>query len=207
MVCIPFYEDNNQTLSAIVNNFFRVNKISISQESINLIVQRCRGDRQNLQTELEKIKSFAANKKRIDTKDLLRLTNLAENYSVSELIDSCLAKNKKKTINILNENNYSLDDCILIIRTFLMKSKKLLQLIKKIEEEKNIDQVISAFKPPIFWKDKDIVKLQIKNWSYKNIENLIYDINDTELLIKKNSSNSINILNNFIINQTTIISN
>ena len=176
VVCIPFYEDNNQTLSAIVNNFFRVNKISISQESINLIVQRCRGDRQNLQTELEKIKSFAANKKRIDTKDLLRLTNLAENYSVSELIDSCLAKNKKKTINILNENNYSLDDCILIIRTFLMKSKKLLQLIKKIEEE-------------------------------KNIENLIYDINDTELLIKKNSSNSINILNNFIINQTTIISN
>ena len=207
VVCIPFYEDNNQTLSAIVNNFFRVNKISISQESINLIVQRCRGDRQNLQTELEKIKSFAANKKRIDTKDLLRLTNLAENYSVSELIDSCLAKNKKKTINILNENNYSLDDCILIIRTFLMKSKKLLQLIKKIEEEKNIDQVISAFKPPIFWKDKDTIKLQIKNWSYKNIENLIYDINDTELLIKKNSSSSINILNNFIINQTTIVSN
>ena len=77
VVCIPFYEDNNQTLSAIVNNFFRVNKISISQESINLIVQRCRGDRQNLQTELEKIKSFSINKKRIDTKDLLRLTNLA----------------------------------------------------------------------------------------------------------------------------------
>ena len=207
MVCIPFYEDNAQTLSGIVNNFFRINKISISQESISLIVQRCRGDRQNLLSELEKIKSFSANKNRIDTKDLLKLTNLAENYSVSELIDSCLAKNKKKTINILNENNYSLDDCILIIRTFLIKSKKLLQLIKKMEGEKNIDQVISTFKPPIFWKDKDTIKLQIKNWSYKNIENLIYDINDTELLIKKNSSSSINILNNFIINQTTIVSN
>jgi len=207
MVCIPFYEDNNQTLSAIVNSFFRINKIAISQESINLIIQRCRGDRQNLQAELEKIKSFSANKKRINTKDLLKLTNLAENYSVSELIDSCLAKNKKKTINILNENNYSLDDCIIIIRTFLMKSKKLLQLIKKIENEKNIDQVISNFKPPIFWKDKEIIKIQIKNWSYKNIENLIYDINDTELLIKKNSPSSINILNNFIINQTIIVSN
>ena len=116
-------------------------------------------------------------------------------------------KIKKKTINILNENNYSLDDCIIIIRTFLMKSKKLLQLIKKIENEKNIDQVISNFKPPIFWKDKEIIKIQIKNWSYKNIENLIYDINDTELLIKKNSPSSINILNNFIINQTIIVSN
>ena len=98
MVCIPFYEDNAQTLSGIVNNFFRINKISISQESISLIVQRCRGDRQNLLSELEKIKSFSANKNRIDTKDLLKLTNLAENYSVSELIDSCLAKNKKKQL-------------------------------------------------------------------------------------------------------------
>ena len=207
MICIPFYEDNNQTLSTIVNNFFRENKIPISQEAINLIIQRCRGDRQNLQTEIEKIKSFTLNKKKINIGDLLKLTNLAENYSVSELIDSCLAKNKKKTINILNENNYSVEDCILIIRTFLIKSKKLLKLSKAIEGKNSIDQVISSFKPPIFWKDKEIIKLQIKNWTYKNIESLIYKINDIELLIKKNSSNSINILSNFIIDQTTIVSN
>ena len=191
----------------MVSNFFRENKVPISQEIINLIVQRCRGDRQNLQMELEKIKNFSINKEKINTDDILKLTNLAENYSVSELIDSCLAKNKRKTINILNENNYALDDCILIIRTFLIKSKKLLKLSKEIKNKKNVDQVISSFKPPIFWKDKEIIKLQIKSWSYKNIENLIYKINNTELLIKKNSANSINILSNFIIEQTTVTSN
>jgi DNA polymerase-3 subunit delta len=206
-ICIPFYEDNHQTLSTMVSNFFRENKVPISQEIINLIVQRCRGDRQNLQMELEKIKNFSINKEKINTDDILKLTNLAENYSVSELIDSCLAKNKRKTINILNENNYALDDCILIIRTFLIKSKKLLKLSKEIKNKKNVDQVISSFKPPIFWKDKEIIKLQIKSWSYKNIENLIYKINNTELLIKKNSANSINILSNFIIEQTTVTSN
>ena len=203
-ICVAFYADNNQTLSSIINNFFRENKIPISQQSINLIVQRCRGDRLNLQNELEKIKSFTKNKKKIDIKDLLKLTNIAENYSVSELIDNCLAKNKKKMINILNENNYSLDDCILIIRTFLTKSKRLLRLSKEIENNKNIDEVISSFKPPIFWKDKDIVKQQIQNWSYNNIKNLIYKINETELIIKKNSINALNILSNFIIEQTTI---
>jgi len=203
-ICVAFYTDNNQTLSSIINNFFRENKIPVSQQSINLIVQRCRGDRLNLQNELEKIKSFTKNKKKIDIKDLLKLTNIAENYSVSELIDNCLAKNKKKMINILNENNYSLDDCILIIRTFLIKSKRLLRLSKDIENNKNIDEVISSFKPPIFWKDKDIVKQQIQNWSYNNIKNLIYKINETELIIKKNSINALNILSNFIIEQTTI---
>ena len=203
-ICVAFYADNSQTLSSIINNFFRENKIPVSQQSINLIVQRCRGDRLNLQNELEKIKSFTKNKKIIDIKDILKLTNIAENYSVSELIDNCLAKNTKRTINILNENNYSLDDCILIIRTFLIKSKRLLRLSKEIDNNKNIDEIISSFKPPIFWKDKDIIKQQIQSWSYNNIKNLIYKINETELIIKKNSINALNILSDFIIEQTSI---
>jgi DNA polymerase-3 subunit delta len=203
-ICVAFYADSSETLSSIINNFFRENKIPVSQQSINLIVQRCRGDRLNLQNELEKIRSFTRNKKTIDIKDLLKLTNIAENYSVSELIDNCLAKNKKKTINILNENNYSLDDCILIISTFLIKSKRLLRLSKEIDNNKNIDEIISSFKPPIFWKDKDIIKQQIQSWSYNNIKNLIYKINETELIIKKNSINALNILSDFIIEQTTI---
>ena len=206
-ICVPFYADNNQTLSGIVNIFFRENKIPISQESINLIVQRSRGDRQNLSNEREKIKGFIKNKNKIDIKDLLKLTNLAENYDVSELIDNCLAKNKRKAINILNENNYSLEDCILIIRTFLIKSKRLLKLYQEHKNKKNIDDVISQFKPPIFWKDKEIVKQQIRNWSYESTENLIYKINDVELLIKKNSNNSLNILSDFIIEQATVVSN
>jgi len=206
-ICVPFYAENNQTLVIIVNNFFKKNKIPISQQAMNLIVERCRGDRQNLNNELDKIQSFMKNKKTIEINDLLKLTNLAENYDVSELVDNCLAKNKKKIINILNENNYSLEDCILIIRTFLIKSKRLLKLSQKSLEKNNIEEAISSFKPPIFWKDKEIIKQQIKNWSYDNIENLIFKINEIELLIKKNSNNSINILSDFIIEQATISSN
>ena len=146
-------------------------------------------------------------KKKIKIEDLLRLTNLAENYNVSELIDSCLSKNRKKTINILNENNYSLEDCILIIRTFLIKSKRLLKLCHEFKIKNNADAVISSFKPPIFWKDKEVIKEQIKNWSYKNAEELIYKISEIELLIKRNSNNSVNILSDFIIEQTTVTSN
>jgi len=130
-ICVPFYEDNNQTLSAIASLFFREKKISISNQTINLITARSRGDRQNLNNELKKIESFLIDKKKINLEDIIKLTNLAENYNVSELIDSCLSKNKKKTIHILNENNYSLEDCILIIRSMLMKSKRLITLCKK----------------------------------------------------------------------------
>ena len=206
-VCVAFYEDNNQTLSAITNQFFRSNKILISQQVINLIVGRCRGDRQNLNNELEKIKSYSQNKNKIEIEDILKLTNLAENYSVSELVDSCLSKNKKRTINVLNENNYSSEDCVLIIRTFLMKTKRLVKLCKEQLRIKNLDSTITGFRPPIFWKDKEIVKQQIRSWSYNQAENLTYEINEIELLIKRYPQNSTNILSNFIIEKTSSISN
>lgn len=201
-ICTAFYADNHQTLSIITNNFFKEKKLPISQETINILVERSRGDRKNLYNELNKIQSFVINKKKIDVEEILKITNLSENYNVSELIDNCLAKNTKKTANILNQNNFSVDDGILITRTFLSKAKRILQIQTKIKENNNIDQAISNLKPPVFWKDKDIVKKQVQVWPSKEISNLIYKISETELLIKKNSINSINILSDFIISQS-----
>ena len=128
IICAPFYEDNNQTLNSIISQFFRSKKIPISQQLINILIERSRGDRKNLNNELAKIESFSLNKKNINLQDITRLTNLANNYGASELIDHCLAKNTRKTVTILNENNYSDEDNIIIIRTLLAKLKRLAKL-------------------------------------------------------------------------------
>ena len=82
----------------------------------------------------------------------------------------------------------------------LNKTKRLLKLKEVTKNNENIEQVITNFKPPIFWKDKEIVKNQISKWSQADIEKLIYKINDIELLIKMNSLNSLNITSDFLIN-------
>ena len=206
-ICTAFYADNVQALTSISLNFFREKKISISQQTVNLLVERCKGSRENLKNELIKIENFSKNRKIICAEDIFKLTNLGENYSASELTDNCLAKNIKKTANILNENNYSNEDCILIVRTLLTKAKRLLKLQEEVKKNKNIEQVITNFKPPIFWKDKEIVKQQINHWPLEKINNMIENINEIELLIKKNSTNSLNILSNFIISQSTTSNN
>ena len=207
LVCIPFYADTNQTLSNLANNFFKEKKIPISQQTINLLVERCKGDRENLNNELKKIDSFTEYNKKINIEDILKLSNLAENYDTSELTDSCLAKNIKKTVNILNENNYSNDDCMLIIRTLLNKSKRLLKLQEEVKINKSIEEAIKNFKPPIFWKDKEIIKQQLTHWPLDKINKMIIDISEIELLIKKNSVSSLNILSDFIITQTRTTNN
>ena len=202
LTCIPFYADNNQTLNSLINFFFREKKISISQQLINVLIERSRGDRKNLKNELQKIESFSLNKKNINFQEIIKLTNLADNYSASELIDHCLAKNTKKTVTILNENNYSDEDNMIIIKTLLNKLKRLLKIHDLIDEKSNIDQAVSSFKPPIFWKDKPIVTQQLKSWGKKELKDLIFKSNSVELLIKKNSAIAKNILSDFIINNS-----
>ncbi len=198
-VCAAFYPDNLQTLTKLAQNFFREKKISISTADINLIISRCSESRENLFNELVKIEFFTINKKKITTDQIFKLINLSENYSFSELTDNCLAKNKTKTVKIINENNLTNEDCIIIIRTLLSKLKRNFLLCKEYQNNGDIDFTISNAKPPIFWKDKEITKKQILNWTASDIKKLIYELGELELIIKKNFNNSVNLITNFII--------
>ncbi len=198
LIIVPFYEDNYQTLLFLAQKFFNENEIKISTQNINFILEKSKGSRINLKNELTKIKNFSQNKQKIEFNDLLKITSSAENYKISELTDQCLAKNKNKIINILNENNQSIEDNILILKSFLYKLKRLKKLKEGIETKKNQDQVLSAYKPPIFWKDKDIIKKQLNTLSINKIKEFIKKVNEIEILIKKNSNLSSEITNNFI---------
>jgi DNA polymerase-3 subunit delta len=207
LVCVPFYPDNNQTLSKLAYSFLNSKKISISSSNTNLIVGKCNGDREALINELQKIEYFTKNGKKIDTEIISKLINLSENHSISELVDNCLAQNKKKIISILSENNFSNEDCIMIIRSFILKAKRLLELSKTFEINKNIDLTISSAKPPVFWKEKEITKQQIHKWKPEKIKNLIYALSEAELQIKKNINNSINFITDFILLQSSSATN
>ena len=201
LIIVPFYEDTSQTLISIAKKILNENKLNLSQENLNLIIERSQGDRKNLKNELRKIINFSKGKKKIELSDILKLTNLSENYSAGELVDNCLSKNKKRTLNIINENIPSSEDNILILRTFLNKLKRLRKLRLNLKQDSNIDQVINSFKPPIFWKDKNIIKQQIKIWELNDIETFIVDLNNTETLIKKNPQISNQIINNMILDK------
>ena len=206
-ICVPFYEDNERSLVLIIQNFLKEKKILLSNQTINLIVQRCGGDRINLYNELQKIESFSKNKKKIDIEDIFRLTNLSENLNFNELVDNALAKNLKKTLYILNENNFAPEDSILILRIFLIKLKRLLKIKSQVKIKDNIENVINNFRPPIFWKEKEILKKQVGILSYQKINDLIVKTNNLELTLKKNPSISTNIITNFIIEQSAVVNN
>ena len=202
LISVPFYKDNHETLLKLTTSFFKSKKISVSSEIINLLINKTNGQRQMLINELDKIEIFAQKRKKITFEEINSLVNIQENIDISELIDNCLAKNTKKIQFLISENNFGSVDSILIIRSFLSKTKRLLSLIENFTIQKNLDKTIASAKPPIFWKDKDLVKKQIKSWTKNQVEKLIIDINEIEFLIKKSYGNSSHILSDFIISNS-----
>ena len=169
-ITIPVYEDN-------LNNL-----LSITQKELN------------------KIYNYSLTNNKIDFQTLEKLTNLAENHEVGDLVNNYLSKNIKNVSKILNENSYTDEDCILILRTLLNKFKRLLEIMKKNDDVKNIDKVMLGARPPIFWKEKESIKKQLNSWEICDLKNKIYKINEIEALIKKNSKNSLNIVSDFLVN-------
>ena len=197
LVVIPTYKDTPVTLVEIAKKFFYNYKISISQETINLLVNRCNGDRGHLKSELDKILIYIQDKKNITLDEIYKLTNLVENFHISELVDNSLSKNIQKTSEIISESNYKSEDGILILRTFLQKAKRLLTLYEQ-DVNKNYENLINNYSPPIFWKEKPIVKKHLESWSKPKIETLIAKINKLEICLKKNSSIGLMLVFNFI---------
>ena len=156
LICVPFYSDNYQSLFYMANNFFKKLNISVSQQILNILINRANGDRQSLKNEMMKIENYLKDKKKINLNEVLKLTNLNENDNFSELVDICLAKNEKKLINIINENNFSNEDTILIIRIFLSKTKRLIKINDEVSQNKNLDKVLTTFKPPILSSEKSV---------------------------------------------------
>jgi len=201
LACVAFYPDTAETLIKIASDSFKKFNIPVSNENLNMLVLRSNGNRLFLQNELEKIEIYLNNKKDINKEILNKLTNLGENYSIPELIDNCLCKNLKKTVNILNENTFTSEDAIIIIRTFLQKAKKIFKLAAAFELNKDLEMTINSAKPPIFWKDKDFIKQQITKWKPKQIKNLIFELNDLEYLSKKDYLNSIRFISDFLLSK------
>ena len=198
--CVPFYQDNNATLFRIANEFFKKNKISISSENINLIVEKCSGDRKNLHNEMNKILNFCFQNNKINREEILKLINFYEDENYFDLIDNCLAKNKVKILKIINNNVYSNGDAIILIRSFLSRLKRLIELKKLHKRLGGISETVENFRPQIFWKDKEIVQKQVEMWSIEKVYDILEEVNNLELNFKKNSNLSNNLIFDLILN-------
>jgi len=197
-VCIPCYLDNERSLDTIAKITLKKNEIVLSQECINLIVEQSNGDRNNLKNEIEKIKNFSITKKKIDISDIRSITNFSGDFKTDNLVNDCLCGNILQYKKSLSELYTNTINQIFLLRILSNKVQRLLSMKEKQSEYNNLDSLLSSNKPPIFWKEKALVKKQLTIWQIDELKKTSNEINYIEMLCKKRPQVSKVIFFNFI---------
>ena len=185
-ICIPCYLDSEKDLEIIAQSEFRKNNILLSREAINLLIEKSNSDRDNLRNEIEKIKSYSLNKKKLEFDEIKSLINFSGDYKSDILINECLCGNTFKFKKIVSELYINTANQILLLRILGHKVQRLLKIKEQENKSSSLDNLINVSKPPIFWKEKPLVKKQLSIWNLKDLKKIIIGVNDTELLCKKN---------------------
>ena len=164
---------------------------------MNLLIEKSNSDRNNLRNEIEKIKSYSLNKKSLELDEMKSLINFSGDYKSDILINECLCGNVSQYKKIISELYSSTINQILLLRILSNKVHRLLKIKEQENKSNNIDNLINISKPPIFWKEKPLVKKQLSIWKLDDLKKMINGINDAELQCKKNPQISNAIFLNF----------
>ena len=196
-ICVACYLDNDRDLEIVATKKFRENKIILSRELINLLIEKSNNDRGNLNNEIEKIISYSLNKKNLNIDEIKLLINFSGEHKADNFINECLSGNIIQYKKILNDLYIDSVNHIYILRVLNNKIDKLVKM-KELEKNYNdLDSLINSSKPPIFWKEKPTIKKQLTVWSFNELKKVVKEINNTEALCKKNPQISKIIFFNF----------
>ena len=192
-ICIPCYLDSEKDLEIIAQSELRKNNITLSSEILNFLVEKSNADRKNLRNEIEKIRSYSLNKNKLELNEIKLLINFSGDYKSDILINECLCGNISQYKKIVSELYMGTVNQILLLRILSNKIHRLLRIKEQEDKSADLDNLINTSKPTIFWKEKPLVKKQLSIWSLSDLKKIVRDINNTELLCKKNPqiSNSI----------------
>ncbi len=193
------YEDNERTLINYVST--RLNNYKgLTGEIVNLIINNSNSNRKVIKNELIKIRDFFTEKK-LNKGQVLELLNIKNDSGFDDIRDKALMGEKSKINKLLSETEILNDESFFYLNNLNYRISRLYE-IKKIsgENKYNYEDVLESAKPPIFWKDKPIINLQLRKWSLAKLEEILIKIGETEILMKKNS----NLRNDIIIKELII---
>ena len=196
-ICIPCYLDSEKDLEIIAQSELKKSSINLSREAINLLIEKSNSDRNNLKNEIEKIKSYALNKKRIEFDEIKSLINFSGDHKSDVLVNECLCGNILQYKKVVSEIYINTINQVYLLRILSNKIQRLLKIKEKENKLNNLDKLINSSTPTIFWKEKPLVKKQLSIWNRNDLNKLINEINNTELLCKKNPEISKVIFFNF----------
>ena len=179
---VPCYNDKEITLEKIIRKKL-IGCSGLTKTSIDIIIENCTHDRNKINNEINKIKTYFYNKP-INIEDVIKLINFRENEDFSEIRDTSISGKKNETNNLLGSTNIQPDKTFYYLS---LMNLRFIKLITVLQNKESLEKSINNLKPPIFWKDKPIFINQAKLWDIRKLKLALKNSYEVEIKLKANS--------------------
>jgi len=196
--CIPCYDDDEKTLKSLLQSGLKKLNIQIPFDQIDMLFNSNKLNRSDINNGLKQL-ALIVNEKKIDVNMFQSLFNTTSAFDSFEITNALLCCDKKKLSKIFGSfYNFSINFNELL-GPLKYKINKLIDIYNFNKSENNIARMVDNYKPPIFWKEKNITILQLNSWSAAELDLLLDKINEIEILCKLNYEIAETIFNKFLL--------
>lgn len=196
--CVACYEDNEKTLQSLLQIGITKLGLKIPYEVINQLFNINKLNRNDINSGLEKLALITKDKK-LDHETFSTLFNTTSSYDAFEISNALLLGDKTQLNKILSSFYHFAINFNEVLGPLKYKINKLLDIHEFNKNQNNVSLAVDSYKPPIFWKEKDLVKKQLTKWNKNELNTLLDKINEIEILCKLNHEIAETIFNKFLL--------
>ena len=202
IACIPCYDDDEKILKDILRQGIRLLGLKINNELIDQLFKLNKLNRNDINSGLEKLE-LVSKEKKLDNEMISSLFNTTSSFDAFQISNALLTSNKRELNKIFSSFYHFSFNFNEIIGPLKYKINKLISIYEFNLDEKNAAKMIEEYKPPIFWKEKNIVLTQMSKWTKDELNILLEKINQIEIMCKINYEISETIFNKFLLDVVT----
>ena len=200
--CIACYEDDEKTLQSLLRNGLTKLGIKVPYEAIDQLFNINKLNRNDINSGLEKLELITKDKK-LDSETFSSLFNTTSSFDAFEISNALLSGDKKALNKILSSFYHFSINFNEVLGPLKYKINKLIDIYEYNENETKIAVLVDTYKPPIFWKEKNIIQTQLSKWNKNELDTLLDKINEIEILCKLNYEIAETIFNKFLLDIVT----
>ena len=193
------YEDDDTQIQSLLKTKLYENGIKINNNTIQKLLMDKNLNRNDINEAIKKLSIIKTEANAIGDDilfDIFNATNTYDNFEIANIVISGNSKKLNKALNdIYNASGYYNE----LIPAIRFKVKKLIEILEYNEDETDISKKINNFRPPLFWKEKNEITIQLKKWKKSELMNLLKKIYNVELKCKEHYNISNIIFNKFLL--------
>lgn len=164
IICIPCYEDRDDSIYSSARQKFIEEGYTINQEALQLLCSRLSADRKTNLGEIEKLITYMGNKKDISTQDVFAVIGDLATLGVDDLAFAAASGDSKKALNSYDKLLKEGTEAISVLRNLYYHFYKLIQCVGQMETGASISSAAAKLRPPLIFFRRDAFEDQLRFW-------------------------------------------